>query len=100
VFDPVNDDIDHGPGLALFLVALAIPCFGICGNGTRIYRRTCNAPVGGGRICAGPTQREESCDLNRTCPSMPIDDVHAHSRQLLFVVCFSSWWLEHLVEFQ
>lgn len=51
-----------------YLKGLTIPCFGICGNGTQIYTRTCTPPIGGGLICTGPTRQEETCDLNRLCP--------------------------------
>ncbi|CAF4070391.1 unnamed protein product [Rotaria sp. Silwood2] len=48
--------------------SLTTPCFGTCGNGIQIYTRNCTPPSGGGLMCAGPTRREEICNLNRPCP--------------------------------
>lgn len=53
-----------------FLEVLTVPCFGICDIGKQIYTRTCTPPIAGGMICAGPTQREEACDLTQPCPGM------------------------------
>ena len=61
--------------------ALTVNCFGICSIGKRIYTRTCTPPIGGGMICAGPTQREETCNLTQQCPSTSI---------------LSSNWIDHI----
>jgi hypothetical protein len=52
-----------------YLKGLTTPCFGVCGSGIEIYTRNCTPPIGGGLICAGPTQQEVACNLSWSCPS-------------------------------